>query len=219
MNLSPKSVFTGKGSNGEKITMFEWDFNTWAGFEILSQLSYLIVGLLLSAISSPLLLILCIANYNGRSKVLYVVGMIISAYFIYDCNHGWLVTQVVNFMLGEGGVTFLYGLNVATIILFGIFLLIGVRLHNFIEDLTSSVEARWVIFISLVMIIAVATILTTVSTKPKGWVMVNINTESPSAKQERIEAERVQDLGGFKTKEEQDKYWDDLEKRCGENRK
>jgi hypothetical protein len=219
MNLSPKSVFTGKGSNGEDVTMFEWDFNTWAGFEVLSQLSYLVVGLLLSAISSPLLLILCIVNYNGRSKVLYVVGMIISAYFIYDCNHGWLVMQTVNFMLGEGILSFLFGLNVATIILFGIFLLIGVRLHNFIEDLTPSVETRWVIFTTLVIIIAVTTVLITVSSKPKGWAKVNIDTESPSAKQERIEYERVQDLGGFKTKEEQDKYWDDLEKRCGENRK
>jgi hypothetical protein len=219
MNLTPKSVFTGKGSNGEKITMFEWDFNTWAGFEFLSHLSYLVIGLLLSAISSPLLLILCIANYNGRAKVLYVVGMIISAFFIYDCNHGWLVTQVINFFFDEGGVTFLYGVNIASFILFGIFLVIGIRLHNFIEDLTSSVEARWVIFICLVLIIAVAIVVTTASNKNKGWVKMNINTESPSAKQERLEYERVQDLGGFKTKEEQDKYWEDLEKRCGENRK
>jgi hypothetical protein len=215
MNLSPKSVFTGKDSNGQKITMFEWDFGTWAGFELLASLPYLFIGLLLSAISSPLLLILCIANYNGRAKVLYVVGLIMSGYFLYDCNHGWLVLTGINLILSESTITFLLGLNVASIILFGIFLLIGVRLHNFIEDLTSSIEARWLIFICLVGVVGVTSVIGTYSTKKKGWVMTNITTESESAKKERLEYERLQDLGGFNSKEEQDKYWEEIDRQTG----
>lgn len=216
MNITPKSVFTGKGSNGEKITMFEWDFNTWAGFELLSHLSYLVVGLLLSAISSPLLLILCIANYNGRHKPLYVIGILISAYFIYDCKNGWLVVQVINFFFSEGVITFLLGINVASMILFSIFLLIGIRLNNFIEDLTPTFEGRWMVFIIFISVITVTTVVSVSASKDKGWVMTNIKTESESAKQDRLEYEKLQELGGFESKEAQDKYWADQDRRLGE---
>ena len=202
MNLTPKSVFTGKGSNGEDVTMFEWDFNTWAGFELINSLGYLFVGLILSAIASPLLLILCIVNYNGRHKPLYVIGMLISAYFMYDCNHGWLVVQVVNFFFSESIITLLLGINVASMVLFSIFLLIGVRLNNFIEDFTPTVEGRWKAFIIFILAITIVSVMSVTASKNKGWVMTNIKTESESAKQERLEREELQRLGGFESKEE-----------------
>jgi hypothetical protein len=152
---------------------------------------------------------------NQKTSSLDDVRLVMSGYFLYDCNHGWLVLTGINLILSESTITFLLGLNVASIILFGIFLLIGVRLHNFIEDLTSSIEARWLIFICLVGVVGVTSVIGTYSTKKKGWVMTNITTESESAKKERLEYERLQDLGGFNSKEEQDKYWEEIDRQTG----
>jgi hypothetical protein len=216
MNITPKSVFTGKGSNGEKVTFFEWDYSTWAGFEVANNIFILLVALLLSAITSPLLLILCIANFNGRHKPLYIIGWLVSAYFIYDCNHGWLTMQAINFLFGESVVTFLLALNVASLILFSIFLLVGGMLYNFIEDLTPTIEGRWGVFIIFLSIVIIPSVVVIESSKDKGWAMHNIKFESKSDKNERLEEERVRDLGDFESQEARDKYFNDLERRCGD---
>lgn len=219
MNFSPKSVFTGKGSNGENITFFEWDFATWAGFAFVSNIFYLLVALLLSAVASPILLVFAIVYFDGRNKLLYLIGIIVSSYFLYDCSHGWLVLSGINVLFSESTINFLVGTNVAALILFSVFFVIGGTLNNFIEDLTPTIQGRWMVFIIFLSLIILPSVIVTMSNKSdnKGWIMTNLKSESEGAKKERLEQERLDEIGDFESKEARDKHFDELEKRWGTN--
>lgn len=217
MNYTPKSVFTRTGGNGNKVTMMEWDYNTWAEIQAFSNIYYLLIGLLISAILSPILLGFAIFYFNGRSKGLYIIGLILSGYFLYDCNHGWLVLCAINIFFDESTINYLVGLNVASLILFSIFLLIGGILHDLIETSFNAVMDRWLVFLTTVILIGGLSFYITVNTKnsKKGWVETNIKTESEWAKKDRLEQERLNELGGFESLEARDKHFNELQRRYG----
>ena len=216
-NWSPKSVFTGKGANGEKITMFEWDYATWLGFETINNVIVLLVALVFSAFVPLILLFMAIANYSGRHKGLYVIGILSSGYFLYDCSHGWIVLTAINLFFSEPTINILVSLNVVAIVLFTVFLFIGGMLYDTIEYNINEVTNRWVAFIMIVAVVGGITFFTALSgqSNHKGWVDKNITTESESAKKERLEREKQEEIGEFGSKEERDKHFEELEKRWG----
>jgi hypothetical protein len=217
MNYTPRTVFTGTGTDGNKITMMQWDFNTWAQMQAFTHIYYLLIGLLISAILPPILLAFAIYYFDGRNKGLYIIGIILSSYFLYDCSHGWIVLCAINLFFDESTINYLVGLNVASLLLFCIFLIGGVRLNNFIEDNFTDLLDRWCIFLGIIIIIGGLSTAITVGEKnrQKGWVMTNIKTESESGKKDRIERERREEIGDFESKEARDKHFDELQRRYG----
>lgn len=217
MNITPKSVFTGKGGDGNKITMMEWDFNTWAGFEVANNIVMLIFLLALSSIASPILLCIAIYNFSGRNKLQYLIGMIVSGYFLYDCSHGWIVLCGINIVFDESTINYLVGLNIASLILFSIFLLVGGMLYNFIEDTFTELLDRWCVFLGIVLVIGILSVMITVNQKEshKGWINANIHEITESDKQEMREQKEREEKGDFESKEARDKHFEDLQRRYG----
>ena len=217
MNYTPKSVFTGKGSNGGNITMMEWDFNTWAGFEVANNLMMLLILLVLSSIASPILLCIAIYNFSGRNKMQYLIGIIVSAYFLYDCSHGWIVLCAINLPFDESTINYLVALNVASLILFTIFLLVGGMLYNFIEDTFTELLDRWCVFLGIVLVVGILSVMITVSEKEKhkGWITANIHEVTESDKQEMREQKERDEKGSFESKEARDKYFDEMQRKYG----
>lgn len=217
MNYTPRSVFTGKGGDGNKITMMEWDFNTWAGFEIANNLVMLILLLALCSIASPIMLCIAIYNFSGRNKLQYLIGMIVSGYFLYDCSHGWIVLCTINLPFDESIINYLVGLNVASFILFTIFLLVGGMLYDFIESAFSELLDRWCIFLGIVLVIGILSVMITTNEKEKhkGWITANIHEITESDKQEMREQKERDEKGSFESKEARDKYFVEMQKKYG----
>lgn len=133
MNITPRSIFKTKGADGSITTTQEWDFATASNLEVTGMLGILVVCLLLCSIASPILLIFCIYNFTGRIIVPHILGLIIGAYFLYDCYSGWLGLSVLNLCFEESTINLLVAINVIAVLTHAIFLLFGWEIFKIAE--------------------------------------------------------------------------------------
>jgi hypothetical protein len=176
-NLTPNKIFKGRNPDGSKFRIEEWDFADVATMDAISFVFYLCLGCVASAFIPIVLTVMAIYNYNGRAKVFYVITALISAYFIYDANHGWLVTMFLTWFFEESTINVLISLITTCLVLNLVFLFIGKLIYGIIESISGEVSARWSIFMGLVLIISVLTYNVTKShyKHQKGWVERNID--------------------------------------------
>lgn len=217
MSYAPRSVFTGTGLNGKSFTIYEWDFKTYAQMQMTINLVTLVVFLTICPFVAPLMLIKAIYKYSGVSKLMYIVGMLISGYVWYDFTHGWLMLSAVNIMLDESTITFLLGLNKAVFVIFGIFLFLGQNLYAFVERSIGEQVGRWALFLAIIGVIGVFVVTsTTASSKySTGWIMKTLQAESESDRQDRLDQEQRDRLGDFNSEQERTKHFDDMQRRYG----
>ena len=145
--FTPNKIFKGTNPDGTKFRIEEWDFADVAFMDAVSFVTILIFGCVFSAFIPLILTAMAIYHYNGRAKVFYILTMLISAYFIYDATHGWIVTLSLTFFTGEGGVNTLVSLTTACLVINGVFLLFGGVLYDIVEKSYEKITHRWVMFL------------------------------------------------------------------------
>ena len=130
MELTPKNIFKGKNSDGSAFRVEEWDYSTLANLELIGWICTLIVIVLVGACISPILVILSLFNFTGRAKLLHLIGIIISAYFLFDSYNGWLGLAVLRVFLEDSTLNLLVAINCAAVLLHAVFLLFGIIIYN-----------------------------------------------------------------------------------------
>ena len=175
--LVPNKFFKGHNSDGSKFTMEEWDYGDIATLDAMSFVFYLCLGCVASSFLPIILTAMAIYHYNGRAKVFYVLTALISAYFIYDANHGWLVTMFLSWFFEESTINVLISLITTCLVLNLVFLFVGRGIYATIEAISGEVSTRWAIFLGVVLVISLITYTTTKNhyKHQKGWVERNIN--------------------------------------------
>ena len=175
-NLTPNKIFKGRNPDGSKFRIEEWDFADVATMDAISFVFYLCIGCVASAFVPILLTAMAIYHYNGRAKIFYVITALISAYFIYDANHGWLVTMFLTWFFEESSINTLISITTTCLVLNVIFLCVGGMLYSAIEKISDEVRNRWIIFLAVVAVISLMSYSITKShyDHKKGWVQRNI---------------------------------------------
>lgn len=167
MNIFPKNVFRGQNSDGSTFTMAEWDFSTLAQLQGLSFLITLIVSFLAAAVASPILLLVCLFTLNGQLRMINIVGILISAYFLIDAYNSWLGMSILGLFCDKAGITFMVALNVASLIThIAFFVLNGVTHRWLTSDENKRLERIPVYLFTVAMIFGVSFIFIGKSSAP-----------------------------------------------------
>jgi hypothetical protein len=175
--LTPNKIFKGRNSDGSRFTMEEWNFADIATLDAIGFVFWTAIGCLASAFIPLILTIMAIYYYNGRAKVWYIMTILVSAYFIYDANHGWMVTMILTWFFEESSINTLIAITTTCLVLNVIFLCVGGMLYDMIEKVTGEVRTRWIAFIGVVVLISLLSYNISKShySHTKGWVQRNIN--------------------------------------------
>jgi hypothetical protein len=152
-NYLPKSVFKGTNSNGTSFVAREYDFETFALFEVGGFISGLLVGGLFCAVASPIILVMLMLNFTGRFNFVYLLVIAFSSYFIYDCANAWLFSAFLNIFIGAEGLVFLTCINIACIVVIVVLTLFGRSTVSLVNSISADVTTRYIAFFILVGIL------------------------------------------------------------------
>jgi hypothetical protein len=145
-NFLPKSVFKGTNSDGSTFIAREYDFETFALFEVGNFFAFLLVGGLFCAILSPIILVMIMLTFTGRFNFLYLLIYAFSGYFVYDCANGWLFSLFLNIFIDTDGLIFLTCVNIACMVIITILTFFGRTIINIINAIAADEITRYVIF-------------------------------------------------------------------------
>jgi hypothetical protein len=229
MNYTPKNILKGKTSKGDTFTIREWDFETLATLETFGFLWMLIICLIFSSVAGPILTLISLFAFTGRFRLTYVLSLLISSYFLYDCYHGWISLGALNLFFEEKTINKLVYFNGASIIVTLILLIFGNAIGNAIKKpitelndttyealptgrknvLNKKVENRKFNFIIVMFIVYFFSlfIVEGIIDSDKGWVKRNIHKETESIPYEETLTP--------KERKEREEYFDKIEKRWG----
>ena len=146
MNIGPNKVFTGRRADGSKFRINEWDATTLYGYDIFSGFIQLCLGIVFSAFSPIIFMVITILYFNGRRNMTYIIGALISGYVLLDAYNGWLVTRILDLCLDKDVINFLVCINTGCLIAWVILFIIGPELHTSCSN-AGSVNGAWVMFI------------------------------------------------------------------------
>ena len=179
MNIFPKSVFKGTNADGSKFTANEYDFSTYANIASANFFVYLLFGALFSGFVAPIVLLLSVLSFNGRFNMLYVLGIIFSGYFLYDCYHGWLILLLLSFICnGDTGVEYywfidlLVALNVGVLVTITALMVFGRPLFDWINEKIEDYHSKLAYLFGFVLLIFIFGCVkgNTIVNKDKDWV-------------------------------------------------
>lgn len=176
MNFRPEKVFLGKHADGSNLRIEEWNYDSRAGYELIGGFMNIFSAILFIQIVSPFTLILSILNFNGRTNILNIVGIILGGYFLYDAYHGWLVTSFLHILLSESIINILVCLNAISVVFHIIFLLFSGLIFNTINITFDTEDKCKRAFLTFILVIGWILLLftnETLSSNP-GWVDRNI---------------------------------------------
>ena len=111
-----------------------------------------------------LLLVICIANFNGSGNALNVLGIIVGTYFLIDCSQGWLTLMALWIFFDEKTINAIVGLNVGALLVHLTLLLFGSSLNN----LTNGNKGNLIVILGIVLGVGLCFGFATHS--DKGWV-------------------------------------------------
>lgn len=188
---TPKNVLTGVDSNGKTMTLFEWDFETFAAMQGFQAFMWLLGSLFLGCIFAPILTFLLIKNFTGRFKIGYLFVFVAAGLFIYEVLTGGIMLNVASIVCDDWIVAILVGLNFASIAVCLFVMVFGPLIKAFIHEplgdmtqddinaldeeekveLARKYVPRYIAFIAFVLMIAVLGYLFSLSiTKENNWV-------------------------------------------------
>ncbi len=229
MNYTPKNILKGKTSKGDTFTIREWDFGTLATLETFGFLWMLIICLIFSSVAGPILTLICLFAFTGSFRLTYVLSLLISSYFLYDCYHGWISLGTLNLFFEEKTIDKLVCLNGASIIVTLILLIFGNVIGNAIKkpvtelddatydalptgrknNLNKKVENRKFNFIIVMFFVYFFSLffVEAIIDSDKGWVKRNIHKDTePIPYEETLTPEERAD---------REEYFKKIEKRWG----
>jgi hypothetical protein len=237
MNITPKNIYKGRNSDGSSFRMEEWDFATLSNIELGSGIIVFIFCMAFISIISPLLTLLTILSFSGRFNFMYVLSILLGGYFLYDCSHGWLGVLCLSFFASESTINLIINLNIASIVISSILVIFG----GFIRDLIAkpidkydeetylllsedekqvaeaAVNRNKFIFYLFIIGLTIGSFMITGSMVPrqKGWVKKNVDYVSPQEKEEARQDSLKKALGDFKSQEERDAHFREMERKWG----
>lgn len=232
MNLTPRSIFLGKNSDGSNFRIAEWDFATLSNIEFTGLMVRLVVLLALSSIVSPILVLIGFLWFNGRFKVGYLIAILTSIFFLTDCYYGWLTTTILSTFCDDAVFNILIGLNIMSLIISTILFLFSGAIYSLIADpiddedyehlseeeqkqINDNVEGKKLLFVIILLFICSLLFFvgTNTTIKHHGW--LNTKTSSVEKTDNRIMEQKRREVGDFKTKQDRDKHFDDLQRKWG----
>jgi hypothetical protein len=208
MILTPKNTFKGRNSDGSTFRIQEWDFATLSSLELGGFLVMFIFCMAFISIISPLVTILAILAFSGRFNFMYIVSILFGGYFIYDCLHGWMGVLCLSFFASESTIGFFIKLNIASVIVSSVLMIFGGAIASFRNTFF------FYLFIGL-LVMGSFMIGGKVVSKEKGWVKKNIDYVSPEEKEEARQDSLKRALGGFKSQNERDAHFREMERKWG----
>jgi len=194
MNFRPEKVFLGKNPDGSNLRIEEWDYDTRATLELPGNFMHFFACILFVQIISPLLLIACILNFNGRGNLLNFIGIVLGGYFLYDASHGWLVTDFLHILLSESIINVLVYLNAVAVVLHILLLLFSGIIYTIINklyDTEDKCEFAFSLFLLIIAFIVYVNTDTIIRSHP-GW--VNNNIQECLKRNEKPEPVKVEEV-------------------------
>jgi hypothetical protein len=160
LNFLPKNISKGTNSDGSKFTFKEYDYGTYLNIEFANFFIYLLFGALFSSFVSFFILIYTILYFNGRFSLMYILGIIFSCYFLYDCYHGWLLLLILSFLCDSGVgvqdywiIDMLVAMNIGVLLVNVALIIFGGQLYSWVIGNIEKVSVRWLYFVSFVLIV------------------------------------------------------------------
>jgi hypothetical protein len=180
MNFLPKNTFVGTNSDGSSYRVHEWNYFDLLRIDLMGGMFLLILSIIFGAVISPIMIIMCILSYNGVFKIGYILCIIISSMFLYDCYSGWLATITLSFFFSESIMNFLVMLNIASIALSVFFTLFGRTFFKFLLS-KNNVGAGQGFFLIIGLIMFFSYLYSySITDKNPGWLNRNIGIEQPA---------------------------------------
>lgn len=152
-NIFPKNVIKGETSDGKSFIANEYDFDTYANLQFLNLIYVLMVGSLFCSIAAPIILFIILFNFTGKFNFVYLAIPILGGYFIYDCQHAWLMSLFLNLIIDEKILIVLVCINITCLIIIGLLTVFGKIIVSIINALAADKTTRYVFFFILVGII------------------------------------------------------------------
>lgn len=214
MDFRPEKVYLGKHADGSNFRIEQWDYDSRAGFELIGGFMNIFAAVLFVQIISPILLALCVYNFNGRANILNFIGIILGGYFLYDAYNGWLVTAFLNILLSERIFNILVYLNAISVVLHILLLLFSkiiFKLINKYNDTEDKCEFTFLLMLLIIGFMVYVSTDTIIRSHP-GW--VDANLEACKKRNETPEPVKVEepkptyDDGFFHSDPDYYKEWD-----------
>jgi hypothetical protein len=191
MQILPDKIYKGFDGNGNPITLEEWDYTTFMGWQLAGNIALLIAGIFIGSILSPILLLLGIYGFNGRRYFLHIVGALISTYFLIDCYNAWIAMAVIRIFCEESTLNFLLAINSAALLgHLGLFLF-GWTLQKKYGDKPSDLLA-YVLGLAFACCFVGYTFSNAITHDHNGWVESNVHKDDPKNKYEGMTNEQIE---------------------------
>lgn len=153
MNFLPKNVLVGRRKDGSEFTVEEYDFDTYSNIQLVNGIAYLLAFGLIAMVASPILLFIFLLHYSGRFHFGFIICVILSGYFVYDCYKGWLLSAFLNIFMEGPVFSFFVKLNLACIGISIYYLILGKITFHTIIGLTQNVVNRYLLFFGFTFLI------------------------------------------------------------------
>jgi hypothetical protein len=178
MQLTPRNVFKTKNPDGSVTTTEQWDFSTIAGLEIAQGIAILLAAIVIGSVIAPILLLVCLANFNVNRKIPHIIGVLTSLYFVLDCYFGWIGVVLLSFGLSETNLNYLIAINVASGLAHISLLFFGTNIYEYAIKV-KKIKEQYQRICSIILIVSLIGffISLSVTSNHTGWLERNIKTE------------------------------------------
>lgn len=176
MDFRPEKIFLGTNADGSAFRIEQWNYDSRAGFELIGGCMNIFAFVLAVQFMSPIFLVMCILNFNGRANILNIIGIVLGSYFLYDASHGWLVTAFLRIFLNDTLLNLLVYVNAIGVALHVVLLLFSGIIYQTINKTCETEEKCKETFSMLMIVISFIVIVMTnniLSSNP-GWVDKNL---------------------------------------------
>lgn len=168
---SPKNVFIGENADGSTFKIIEWDYSTFAAYDIIHKILILAFFALMSSVISPVLLIMSLARFTGKAKLSHILGILISGIFLFDAYKGWLGITTLNLFLSESFINILVSANIIAIIGHLVILFFGGEIYKLIGSFSIYLMLIWITVFGVIVSYGI-------TSTHVGWVEKNIGETS-----------------------------------------
>lgn len=189
MNFLPKNVLVGRRKDGSRFTVEEYDYETYSNIQLVNGIAYLLAFGLIAMIASPILLLIFLLQYSGRFHFGFIICVILSGYFVYDCYKGWLLSAFLNIFMEGPVFSFFVKLNLACIGISIYYMILGKITFLMIIESTQNVVNRYLLLFGFTFLIGYIIFGFSERYITDDWVNQNIIRSLDSSKNEVVKTE------------------------------
>jgi len=209
MDFMPKNILKGRSSDGTSFRFEEWDFATLTTIEGIGWFIMFVMLMLFTSIAAPLITFICVVYFNGMSRLLNLISILIACYVLYDCTQGWFVSTVLSIFISENAANLVVMSNIAALLISSVLFVFAPLIMRLISRPLDDVKeedydhlgddtksktihdlyvntAFYITFIVVLMIIGFMVGNSTVNNH-KGWLAQNTSIKDAKAKEDALQ--------------------------------